>query len=132
MPPLLASLVGCLALGLYLALSFLAGRARERHDVAAPATTGHPEFEKRFRVQQNTLEQIVIFLPALWLFAAFVNAKLGAAIGLVWVAARSYYAWSYYRDPTKREPGFVVAVVASTILLIGATIGIVVTGIGWL
>jgi uncharacterized membrane protein YecN with MAPEG domain len=120
------ALVIALALLLYVAVSFEAGRARHRCDVKAPAVTGPPEFERALRVQQNTLEQIVWFVPALWLFALFVSAFWGGIIGLVWIAGRTYYAVSYYRDPETRGPGFLVGVASSAVLLVGALIGIVV------
>ncbi len=77
------ALVSALALLLYVAVFAAAGRARHRYDVKAPAVTGPPEFERAFRVQQNTLEQIVWFIPALWLFALFVSPSWGGIIGLV-------------------------------------------------
>ncbi len=132
MPPVAASFVACLALALYFALSANAARARARYGVKAPATTGHPEFEKRFRVQQNTLEQIVVFVPALLLFGAFVDSRLGAAIGLLWIAGRAHYAWSYVRDPEKRGPGMIATLLSSAVLLVGAIAGIVVVGIRWM
>ena len=131
MPPLATSFVACLALVLYFVLSALAARARARYGIKAPATTGHLEFEKRFRVQQNTLEQIVLFLPSLLLFGVFVDSRIGAAIGLVWIVARLHYAWSYYRDPEKRTPGMVATLLTTAILLIGAIVGIVVVGVRW-
>ena len=115
------ALVTVLALLLYVGVFVAAGRARGRYGVQAPAVTGAPEFERAFRVQQNTLEQLIWFLPALWLFAAYVSALW---VGLVWIAGRIYYAVSYYRDPASREPGFVIGFASSGVLLIGALVGI--------
>jgi len=120
------ALVTVLALLLYVGVFVAAGRARGRYGVEAPAVTGAPEFERALRVQQNTIEQLIWFLPALWLFAFYVSPLWGSLIGLVWIAGRIYYAVSYYRDPATREPGFIIGFVASGVLLIGALIGILI------
>jgi uncharacterized MAPEG superfamily protein len=121
------ALVSVLALLLYIAVSAMAGRVRHRFDIKAPAVTGPPEFERAFRVQQNTLEQLVWFIPALWLFALYASPLWGGIIGLVWIAGRAHYAVSYYRDPETRGPGFLVGFASAAVLLIGALIGIVAT-----
>ena len=118
------ALVSALALLLYVAVFVAAGRARRRFDVKAPAVTGPPEFERAFRVQQNTLEQLVWFIPALWLFALYASPSWGGILGLVWVAGRGYYALSYYRDPETRGPGFAIGFASAAILLAGGLIGI--------
>jgi len=65
---------------LLFAVAWNVGRARGKYKVKAPATTGDPAFERAFRVQMNTLESAVAFLPVLWLFAAFVErAVVGRA-----------------------------------------------------
>ena len=79
----LVAIVASLALIEYAVILMLTGQARGRFGVPAPATTGNPSFERYFRVQQNTIEQLVIFFPALYLFAAFVSANVAAALG-VW------------------------------------------------
>jgi uncharacterized membrane protein YecN with MAPEG domain len=118
------ALVSALALLLYVAVFATTGRARRRYDIKAPAVTGAPEFERAFRVQQNTLEQLVWFIPALWLFALYASPFWGGIIGLVWIAGRAYYALSYYRDPETRGPGFLVGFASAAALLLGALIGI--------
>ena len=120
------ALVTVLALLLYIGVFLAAGRARGRYGVQAPAITGAPEFERALRVQQNTLEQLIWFLPALWLFAFYVSPLWSSVIGLVWIAGRIYYAVSYYRDPASREPGFIIGFAASAVLLIGALVGILI------
>jgi glutathione S-transferase len=120
------ALVAILALLVYIATFVNAGRMRHRFDVKAPSVSGPPEFERAQRVQQNTLEQIVLFMPALWLFVLLVSGFWGGVVGLVWVAGRIFYAVSYQRDPETRGPGFIVALAASAILLLGALAGAIV------
>ena len=124
MNPLYPAAVTCLALLLYAGTTGNCVRMRARHKIAPPATSGHIEFEKAYRVQLNTLEHMAIFLPALWLYAAFVSAPWAAAIGIFWVLARIHYAVGYMQDPAKRLPGFVVAIAAMVWLLVGGIIGI--------
>ena len=109
-----------LALLTYLWTGFRVGGARVKHGVAAPAVTGHPEFERAYRVQMNTLEWLPLFLPSLWLFAYYWNGQIAAAVGAVWILARILYAVSYVKDPTKRGPGFGLQALATGILLFGA------------
>ena len=116
-----------MALALYAACFIAVGRARLRFGIKAPAVTGAPEFERAFRVQQNTIEQLVWFLPALWLFALYVSPLWSGILGLVWIGARALYAISYYRDPESRGPGFIVAFGSTAILLIGGFVGIIAT-----
>jgi glutathione S-transferase len=123
MPPILPALVTGLALLLYVVLIINVSRARGLYKVEAPATSGDPGFERVFRVQQNTLEQIVAFLPALWLFTAYVSPPWGAGIGFLWVLARIHYAWSYYRDAASRGPGYAIGLFCTIVLLIGAIAG---------
>ncbi|MGH6940345.1 MAPEG family protein [Hypericibacter sp.] len=113
------------ALLVYLATFVLASRMRYRHKVMAPSTEGPEEFKRAQRIQANTLEQLVPFLASLWLFAIFVSPLWAAVLGAVWVAGRVLYMVSYFRDPAKRGPGFVVAAAACIALLAGALIGVI-------
>jgi len=116
----LTAIVLCLALALYVVVTINVGRARARYKVEAPATTGDPAFERAFRVQQNTLESLVIFVPVLWMFSVLVSPLWGAAAGAVWILGRALYAQAYYADAARRGPGFIIAYAATGVLLIGA------------
>ena len=118
----LTTLVTVLALALYIGTSFKVGRARVRHAVIAPSTDGPPDFMRALRVQMNTLEQLVVFLPALWMFAAFWGDRPAALIGIVWPLARLHYARAYLSNPESRGPGFIVAMLAAFVLLAGAAL----------
>ena len=122
----LVAIVTLLVLIQYVVLGVRVGQARLRYGIEAPATSGHPMFERHFRVHQNTLEQLVVFLPALWLFSAFVSSRLAALLGLVFLAGRYVYERGYLEDPKKRATGAVITMVTTGILLIGALIGAVV------
>ena len=122
---LLTALTTCLAVAVYFSTSILVSRARTAYGIKVPATTGHPDFERVFRVQMNTLEWMPIFLPSLWLFAVYVSDPLAAAIGLLWIAGRILYIVSYSKAANKRGPGFGIQAFAAIVLWLGATGAIV-------
>lgn len=101
------------------------GQQRVKHEIRAPAVSGSPDFERAFRVHQNTVEQLIIFIPALWMFANYVRADIGAGIGLVFVIGRQIYRGAYVADPAKRSAGFSIGALAMMILLIGGMVGAV-------
>jgi glutathione S-transferase len=119
------AVVAVLALIEYLLFSLAVGRARGQYGVKAPAITGHPIFERHYRVHQNTLEQLVVFLPALYLFAAYVNEPIAALLGLAFIAGRAIYARSYVADPEQRTAGFLIGYLANAVLLLGGLGGAV-------
>jgi glutathione S-transferase len=125
MVPTFPALVTALALLVYAGVFMVTARARARYGIQAPAVTGAPEFERAFRIQQNTLEQLIWFLPALWLFAFYVSPGWAGILGLVWIGGRIHYALSYYRDPEARGPGFIIGFASAAVLLVGALLGIV-------
>ncbi|MEB3882387.1 MAPEG family protein [Lyngbya sp. CCY1209] len=120
------SLVTASALLLYLIVTINVGRARIKYKVVPPQMTGDPNFERVLRVQQNTLEQLVIFLPALWLFSEFVSPVWGASLGAVWIVGRVLYAWGYYQAAEKRMVGFGIGTLTLFALLGGGLIGILI------
>lgn len=119
------ALVAGLALLEYFVFVWQCGQARGRFEVAAPATWGHPLYERYFRVQMNTIEQLVIFLPALAGFAWYVSPAWAAALGGVFVVGRALYARGYVKDPARRGPGFLLTVLANATLLVGTLAGAV-------
>lgn len=121
----LPSLITALSLLLYQILAFNVGQARKKYKVLPPQIAGDPDFERVLRVQQNTLEQMVFFLPALWLFSFYVSPLWGAVIGAVWLLGRIAYAWGYYQAAEKRAIGFGISVISASVLLIGAIAGII-------
>ncbi len=121
----LVHLVIALALAQFFVFGAAVGRARAKYGVAAPATTGNEMFERYFRVQMNTLELLVMFVPAVWLFAEYVSAAVAAALGALFIVGRGVYFLAYVKDPAKRGPGFGLSVLPTVLLLIGAIYGAV-------
>jgi glutathione S-transferase len=120
------AIVTLLALLEYGILGAMVGNARQRYGVEAPATTGNPEFERYFRVQANTLEALVIFLPAVWIFSMAVSYHFGVALGVLFVIARIIYASGYLSAPARRAPGAIATAVINTILVLGSLFWIVI------
>jgi len=122
-------LIIVLALLQYLFFGILVSRARTRYGVKAPAVTGDPIFERYLRVQMNTLELLVIFLPALWIASADIASLWIAALGALYLAGRFIYLRDYVRAAEKRALGFGVSALPILILLaidlIGALRGLI-------
>ncbi len=119
------AIVTILALGQFILFSIQVGSMRGKHGIKAPATTGHPEFERVFRVQQNSMEQLVAFIPALWMFGYLVNPLWGAAMGLVFIIGRFIYRSSYVKDPAARGMGFTITFVPTAVMLVWGLIAAV-------
>jgi glutathione S-transferase len=123
----LVAIVTVLVLLFYVWTAVTVGRLRGKHGIQAPAMTGHPEFERASRVQINTLEWMVIFLPSMWIIAAYVNSVLAAVLGLVWIGGRYLYMSGYLKDPQNRSTGFLIQLLATAVALFGGLIGAVVS-----
>lgn len=112
------AIVTVLALLEFLIFGFGVGKARAKYGVPAPAMTGHDMFDRHFRVQMNTLEQLIMFLPALWIFARFISPLWAAGFGIVFVIGRAIYAVSYVRDPKSRGLGFALTALPTLIMMV--------------
>lgn len=109
----------------FLVFGWLVARARVRYGVKAPATSGQEIFERWFRVQQNTLEMLIAFIPAISLFAIYVNPNWAAWVGLVYIVGRIVYLRAYVADPARRGLGFALTALPILLLLAGALLGAV-------
>ena len=114
------ALVTCLAIAFYFFLSVRVSKARAKFGVKLPAISGHPDFERVFRVQMNTLEWMPIFLPSLWLFAIYVSDPFAGVLGGVWIIGRVLYVIGYSKATEKRGSGFAVQFLAAAALWLGA------------
>jgi uncharacterized MAPEG superfamily protein len=99
------------------------GKARGTYKVAAPATTGNEMFERYFRVQMNTLELLIIFVPSILLFGQYTGAYLATALGVIYLIGRMLYFTSYVKDPKSRSVGYGLSALPVVVLLVGAIIG---------
>jgi uncharacterized membrane protein YecN with MAPEG domain len=129
----LVILIVVIALFEYIVLSYQVGIARIKYNIKAPAVTGHPVFERHLRIQQNTIEQLIIFLPAIFSFS-YVAESIGwpgyeaaAFLGVIFVIGRGLYARSYVRDPATRTLGFMMTMIPNVVMLAGTLIGILVS-----
>jgi len=118
------ALITLLTVVLMIGTAMLVGKARGKYGVKAPASSGHPMFDRAFRVQMNTIEGALMFLPALWVCALWGNGTVVIVAGVLWLLGRVHYAYSYMRDPAKRGPGFGMCFLSTVALLIGSAIGL--------
>ena len=118
-------IVAVLAVAQFVFFAIQVGRARGEYGVNAPATSGHEQFDRIYRVQSNTLEQLVCFLPALLIAAQYWPPLIIAAIGVVYLVGRVLYWQSYTKDPAKRGIGFMVTFVPTAVLLLASLAGAV-------
>ena len=113
------AIVTLLILGQYLFFQGKVGQARGKYDIKAPTVTGNTEFESIFRIHQNTVEQLVVVLPSMWLFMHYVHALGAAALGFAFLVGRFVYFSGYSKDPSKRAAGFLIGYIPTAILLLG-------------
>ena len=117
------AVVTLLALGFYMFLAARTAQHRGKAGIKAPATVGDETFERAFRIHQNTAEQMLFFLPSMWICGYFVTWTWAGIGGLIWIAGRALYAVSYKKDPPSRGPGFLIAFAAASILWLVGLIG---------
>jgi glutathione S-transferase len=117
-------LVSVFALLQYMWFGFQVGAARGKYGIKAPAVAGHEVFERIYRVQMNTLEQLVVFLPALWMAARYWSPVWMAAIGAVYLVGRMIYRNSYIQDPRSRTLGFALSFFPCAALLLATLVGV--------
>jgi glutathione S-transferase len=117
-------IVTLLALLEYSILGVMVGRARQTYGVVAPATTGNPDFERYNRVHVNTLEALIVFLPAVWIFSLSVHYHIGVALGLLFLIARIIYARGYLSAASKRSTGAMATGAINAILVVGSLIAL--------
>jgi glutathione S-transferase len=118
-------IVTALALLQFIVFGFKVGQARGRYGVKAPAVVGNEIFERRFRIQQNTLEQLIVFIPGLYLFSRYWNPIIAAVLGLIYLAGREIYSAAYVKDPAKREVGYGMTFLPTAVLVLGGLCGAV-------
>ncbi|MEP6558340.1 MAG: MAPEG family protein [Burkholderiales bacterium] len=118
-------IVAILAIAQFFFFGVLVGKARGKYGIKAPAVSGHEGFDRAFRVQMNTLEQLVAFLPALFIAGLHWSSGWVAAIGAIYLIGRIVYWRSYVADPAKRGLGFLLTVLPTFALLAAGLVGAV-------
>lgn len=120
-----AALIILVALVQYTWFSLRVGIARGKYSVKAPKTTGDEAWERLFRVQQNTMEQLILFIPSMLAFTVYVSPSWAVLPGVVFLAGRQLYSYEYVTKPDSRTPGMAMTLLANAVLLVGALVGIV-------
>ncbi|MEP2827381.1 MAPEG family protein [Parvibaculum sp.] len=120
----LTGLVTLIALAVYFWMAFKVGKARGSFEIPAPRMDGPDDFLRVLRVQGNTTEVLILFLPALWLFALTIGDTWAAAVGLIFPIGRVVYARGYYAAALKRSTGFTIGLLSIVVLWLGAAIAL--------
>lgn len=116
-------IVTALAVLQFVVFAFKVGKARATYGIKAPATTGNNIFERYFRVQQNTLELLIVLLPGLYMFAHYFSPRIAAGLGGVYLIGREIYSATYVKDPAKRGAGYGLSFLPVVILIVGGLAG---------
>ena len=117
------TIIAMLALIEYLYFGMLVGQARGRSGLQAPAVTGDESFERGFRAHDNTLEHLIVFVPALDASGHYVGPLYAVAAGVAFLIGRAMYFRTYVGDPGKRGPGMMLTFLANGALVVGALVG---------
>lgn len=119
-----ATFIILLALAQYLYFTMRVGLARGKFGVKAPATSGNEIWERVYRVQQNTLEQLVMFIPAMIAFSMYASSRWALLPGVLFLIGRQLYSFEYVKNPDSRTPGMALSLLSNVVLVIGALIGL--------
>jgi glutathione S-transferase len=125
----LTGIVTLLSLMVYFRMAMKVGKTRTKLNVPAPAMTGPDKFMRVLRVHENTMEGLLLFLPSLWLFALSTQDPWAAIIGIFYPIGRLLYARGYYKEAGKRSRGFMIGLVSTAILMLGALIALICSAI---
>jgi len=125
MPLSLPALMTLVAVLWYMVTVFQVGRMRGKYKVEAPATSGDPAFERAFRVQMNELENLVAFLPPMWIYAWFGNPRFAAIACGAYIVGRIVYAVGYWRESGKRSLGYSISTFTMAITWVAALASVV-------
>lgn len=121
-----ATLIVLLALLQYVLFTVRVGSTRDKYNVSAPACKGDETWERSFRVQQNTMEQLIMLIPATFAFSFYVSSTWVLLPGVLFIVGRFIYSSAYMKEPGKRAPGMIMTLLANAILIIGALIGLLI------
>ncbi|MEQ8409501.1 MAG: MAPEG family protein [Gammaproteobacteria bacterium] len=114
----------------YMVFSILVGKARGTYDCPAPAVSGHPVFERYYRVHVNTLEQMIIIIPAMLIFGVYGSPLVAAGVGVLFIIGRVMYLLAYVKDPAKRGAGFIIGYIPTALMVIAGIVALVMDIVG--
>jgi uncharacterized membrane protein YecN with MAPEG domain len=120
-----ATLIVLVALLQYIWFTARVGVKRGKYHINAPACEGDENWERLFRVQQNTMEQLIVLIPACYAFAYYLSPTWVLLPGGLFIIGRFFYSAEYVKDPKTRVPGMVMTMLANVILVLGALFGVV-------
>ena len=120
-----ATLIVLLALLQYVWFTARVGLARGKYNVNAPACDGDENWNRLFRVQQNTMEQLIVFIPATYAFAYYLSELWVLIPGLAFMIGRFLYSAEYQKDPKTRTPGMAITLLSNVVLVLGSLFGLV-------
>ena len=121
----MTALLILIALIQYVYFSIRVGASRGKYGIEAPHTSGDENWERLFRVQMNTLEQLIVFVPGMMLFSSYASARWAWVPGILFIVGRQLYAMEYVKEPKTRVPGMALTLFANAVLLGGGLIGVV-------
>jgi hypothetical protein len=76
------------------------------------------------------MEQLLVFLPGIFLFSRYWNPVWAAALGAVYLIGREIYAAAYVKNPASRSLGFALSALPAMVLIAGGLIGAVLFAFG--
>lgn len=121
----LVAIVILLAIFEYQFFSIKVGMARSKYEINAPANSGHEIFDRYYRVHQNTLEQLIVFIPAITIYGYFGNENSAAGLGAIFLVGRIIYFFGYVADPSKRGTGFIVGFLPTVFMVVAGFVSVV-------
>lgn len=124
---ILTAAVTLLAILIGIGFSILVARTRLANNILPPAMSGNPKVERALRVQGNTVEGMLLFLPALWLAELYFHGWVPPLIGLIWCLGRILFAFCYMKDAEKRHIGFRISMLSVLALVLLAIYGLIVS-----
>ncbi len=121
-----AELIILIAILQYIFFAAMTGRERGRSGLQAPATVGDEGFERMYRVQMNTLELLIAYVPAMIIAASYWSAPVVATLGAIYLVGRHIYWRSYVKDPARRGLGFGLSLLPILALLLMSLVKILI------
>ena len=120
-----ATLIVLLALLQYVWFTVRVGTTRGKYEVNAPACEGDETWRRMFRIQQNTMEQLIILVPASYTFAYYTSPTWVLLPGAAFIIGRFLYSAEYIKDPKTRTPGMSITLAANATLILGSLSGLI-------